>query len=152
MILKQTELFRRMKCNDIDYITFTNVQRMHATLVNSKVSKNIRNQGETLFCWAFAISTMLRQSLNLFISKLDEKLFNKNDALKKLNNSDFHRQLRNELIMIPIPKNLSNEFNQDSALNQGHYLHLAFERVNQVKGDHIGVYRLVYILKKLPFG
>ena len=119
-----------MKCYDIDYITFTNVTKMRATLLNSKVSKNIRNQGETLFCWAFAISTMLRQNLNLFIIKLDEKLFKKTDALKKLNNSDFHRQLRNELIMIPIPKNLSNEFNQDSPLNQGHYLHLAFERVN----------------------
>ena len=122
-----------MECNDLDYLTFTNVQKMHTTLLNSKVSKNIRNQGETLFCWAFATSTMLRQSLNLFISNLEEK-FNKNDALKKLNNIDFHRQLRNELIMIPIPKNLSNEFNHDSALNQGHYLHLAFERVNQVKG------------------
>ena len=121
-----------MKCNDIDYITFTNVTKVHATLLNSKVSKNIRNQGETLFCWAFSISTMLRQSLNLFISKLNEKIFNKMDALKKLNSVDFHRQLRNELIMIPIPKNLSNEFNQDSALNQGHYLHLAFERVNQI--------------------
>ena len=118
-----------MECNDIDYITFTNVQKMHATLLNSKISKNIRNQGETLFCWAFSISTMLRQSLNLFISNLEEK-FNKNDALKKLNNIDFHRQLRNELIMIPIPKNLESWYNQYSALNQGHYLHLAFERVN----------------------
>ena len=104
---------------------------MHATLLNSKVSKNIRNQGETLFCWAFAISTMLRQSLKLLLSNLDEETFNKNDTFKKLNCIDFHRQLRNELIMIPIPKNLSNEFNQDSALNQGHYIHLAFERVNQ---------------------
>ena len=119
-----------MECNDLDYLTFTNVQKMHTTLLNSKVSKNIRNQGETLFCWAFAISTMLRQSLNLFLSKLDEKLLNKNDALKKLNNIDFHRQLRNELIMIPIPKNLESWYNQYSALNQGHYLNLAFERVN----------------------
>ena len=59
-----------MECNDIDYITFTNVQKMHATLLNSKISKNIRNQGKTLFCWAFAISSMLRQSLNLFIGGL----------------------------------------------------------------------------------
>ena len=66
---------------------------MHSTILNSKVSKNIRNQGETLFCWAFAISTMLRQSLNLFISKLDEKLHNKTDALKKLNSIDLHRQI-----------------------------------------------------------
>ena len=119
-----------MECHDIDYITFTNIKQMHSTLLNSKVSKNIRNQGETLFCWAFAISTMLRQSLNLSISKLNGKLFNKTDGLKKLNSVDFHRQLRNELIMVPIPKNISNEFNQDSALNQGHYIHLAFERVN----------------------
>ena len=103
---------------------------MRATLLNSKVSKNIRNQGETLFCWAFATSTMLRQSLNLFISKLDEKLLNKTDALKKLNSIDLHRQLRNELIMIPIPKNLESWYNQYSSLNQGHYLDLAFERVN----------------------
>ena len=119
-----------MECNDIDYFTFTNVQKMRETLLNSKVSKNIRNQGETFFCWAFAISTMLRQSLNSFISKLDEKLHNKTDALKKLNSIDLHRQLRNELIMIPIPKNLESWYNQYSALNQGHYVGLAFERVN----------------------
>ena len=124
-------IFRRMNCNDLDYFTFTNIQKLQSTILNSKVSKKIRDQGETLFCWAFAISTMLRQSLNLFISNFDDNLFNKNDALKKLNSVDFHRQLRNELIMIPIPKNISNEFNQYSALNQGHYLDLAFERVNR---------------------
>ena len=114
---------------------------MHSTILNSKVSKNIRNQGETLFCWAFAISTMLRQSLNLFISKFYEKLFNKKNALKKLNSVDLHRQLRNELIMIPIPKNLSNEFNQNSALNQGHYLGLALERVRNLEN----IYRILNI-------
>ena len=124
-----------MEGYNLSYLTFTNIQKMHETLLNSKVSKNIRNQGETLFCWAFAISTMLHQSLNLFISQLDETLFNIDEALKKLNGHsgdvDFHRQLRNELIMIPIPKNLSTEYNEDSALNQGHYLDLAFERVMQ---------------------
>ena len=122
-----------MECNDIDYIIFTNVQKMQSTLLNSKVSKNIRNQGETLFCWAFAISTMLRQSLKLLLSNLDEETFNKNDAFKKLNCIDFHRQLRNELIMIPVPKNISNEFNDDSPLSQGHYLSLALERVRNLE-------------------
>ena len=118
---------------------------MHATLLNSKVSKNIRNQGETLFCWAFAISTMLRQSLNIFIrDKLISNYYNiisnisfpylfrsqrMNIALKILNSCDFHRQLRNELIMIPIPKFLSNEYNEYAPLSQGHYLNLALERV-----------------------
>ena len=138
-----------MKCNDLDYFSFTNIEKIHSTILNSKVSKNIRNQGETLFCWAFAISTMLRQSLNLLISKLMrkhstklmKKTFNKNDALKKLNSVDLHRQLRNELIMIPIPKNLSNEFNQNSALNQGHYLGLALERVRNLEN----IYRILNI-------
>ena len=31
--------------------------------------------------------------------------------------------------MIPIPKNLSTEYNEESSLNQGHYLDMAFERV-----------------------
>ena len=91
-----------MECKDLDYITITNVQKMHSTLLNSKVSKNIRNQGETLFCWAFATSTMLRVSLNLLLSDVEHENLDK--ALSKLNSDDFHRQLRNELIMIPIPK------------------------------------------------
>ena len=118
-----------MECNDLDYISFTNIQKIHATILNSKVSKNIRNQGETLFCWAFAISTMLRQSLNLFI----EEHFNpqkKNIALKKLNSDDFHRQLRNELIMIPIPKLMSTEYNQEAPLSQAHFVFMALERVS----------------------
>ena len=100
---------------------------MHTTILNSKVSKNIRNQGETLFCWAFAISTMLRQSLNLLLREVDHE--NKKIVLSKLKSNDFHRQLRNELIMIPIPKILSSEYNVDSPLCQGHYLNMALERV-----------------------
>ena len=118
-----------MECNDIDYITFTNVQKMHATILNSKVSKNIRNQGETLFCWAFAISTMLRQSLNLFLKNF-VNVKNMDLALNKLNSNDFHRQLRNELIMIPIPKFLSTEYNRKAPLSQAHFLFMALERVN----------------------
>ena len=285
-----------MKCNDLSYVTFTNIKKMHETLLNSKVSKQIRHQGKTLFCWAFAISTMLRQSLNLFISHIDESSIQKDGALKKLNgvatfslekessdstsdnsehqegnleiydieidnvstenddmermnqessdidcadtdesddsvkidkivdffrpllselskleidsgvkkraetnsvdeeiddiddlqlllsqmddtqrhlterifsnlfdsddedsietvstdsfeaenaeknstvtdsvSMDFHRQLRNELVMIPIPKSPSHEFNEESPLAQGHYLHMAFERVRNLE-------------------
>ena len=118
-----------MECNDLDYVTFTNIQKMHSSILNSKVSKNIRNQGETLFCWAFAISTMLRQSLNSFIRGLIN--LKNEEALKKLNSDDFHRQLRNELIMIPIPKILSTEYNSEAPFSQGHYLEMAFERVRK---------------------
>ena len=121
-----------MECNDLYYLTFTNIQKMHETLLNSKVSKNIRNQGETLFCWAFATSTMLRQSLNLFLKDMIN-FENMDIALGKLNSDDFHRQLRNELIMIPIPKILSNEHNGEAPLSQGHYLDLALERVSCCK-------------------
>ena len=103
---------------------------MHGSILNSKVSKNIRNQGKTLFCWAFSISTMIRQSLNLSINQLKSDRLKIDEALTKLNGIDFHRQLRNELIMIPIPKNLSREHNVISPLNQGHYLDMAFERVS----------------------
>ena len=57
----------------------------------------------------------------------------KNDALQKLNSDDFHRQLRNELIMIPIPKILSTEYNEEAPLSQGHYLNMALERVSCCK-------------------
>ena len=101
---------------------------MHSTLLNSKVSKNIRNQGETFFCWAFATSTMLRVSLNLLLRDVVHEKLEK--ALAKFNCDEFHRQLRNELIMIPIPKSLSNEYNEDEPLSQGHYLKMALERVS----------------------
>ena len=117
-----------MECNDLEYITITNIQKMHSTLLNSKVSKNIRDQGETLFCWAFATSTMLRVSLNLLLRDVEHENLDK--ALAKLNSDDFHRQLRNELIMIPIPKILSNEFNKEAPLSQGHYVDMALERVS----------------------
>ena len=90
-----------------------------------------------MFCWAFAISTMLRQSLNTFFQKLDLEALGveafEEDVLKKLNGDDFHRQLRNELIMTPIPKHFSNEYIAESPLSQGHYLDMAFEKVNHVK-------------------
>ena len=131
-----------MECNNLDYITFTNVQKMHSTLLNSKVSKIIRNQGETLFCWAFASSTMLRQSLNLLLRHVEHQKMD--GALAKLNSDDFHRQLRNELIMIPVPKILSTEYNEEAPLSQGHYLKKALERVSCDMGVQIPVIHIVY--------
>ena len=111
---------------------------MYDTLLNSKVSKDIHDQGESLFCWAFAISSMIRQSLKLFIRGLKSRIYDDineaiskiglwSEALEKLKNPNFHRQLRNELIMLPIPKikRIST-----TSLDQGHYLLLAIERVS----------------------
>ena len=110
---------------------------MHAILSNSKVSNNIRSQGETLFCWTTATSIMLRRSLYHFLKKFIN-LYNMDAALKKLNSDDFIRQLRFELMMIPIPKLLSNEYKPP--VYQGRYLtylDIAFERVshfNRLRG------------------
>ena len=130
--------FRNIECNDFNGPTSPSLSTIYDTLLNSKVSKNIHDQGESLFCWAFAISTMIRQSLNLFIRSLkNEKYDNIHEAiskmellasaLTKLNSKNFHRQLRNELIMLPIPK-LKRK--ADSPLDQGHFLLLAIERVS----------------------
>lgn len=59
--------------------------------------------GETSFCWAFSISSMLRQSLKLFI-KTQLSTTRTQAALRKLEENEFHKRLRNELIMLPIPK------------------------------------------------
>ena len=75
---------------------------------------------------------MLRQSLNIFLQNF-ANLEYMDVALNKLNSNEFHRQLRNELIMIPIPKILSNEYNAYAPLSQGHYLFMAVERVSYFK-------------------
>ena len=109
------------------------------TFLNSKASKDIHDQGKSLFCWAFAISSMIRQSLKLFIRGLKSRVYDDIDeavsksilwseALTRLKDKNFHRQLRNELIMLPIPK-IKRRF--ETPLDQGHYLDLAIERVSQ---------------------
>ena len=130
--------FRNMDCNDLNLPTMPNISTMYDTLLNSKVSKDIHDQGESLFCWAFAISSMIRQSLKLFIRGLKTRMYDDineaisklslwSEALEKLKNPNFHRQLRNELIMLPIPKIKRRSI---TPLDQGHYLLLAIERVS----------------------
>ena len=115
-----------------------NISTMYDTLLNSKVSKDIHDQGESLFCWAFAISSMIRQSLKLFIRGLKTRTYDDineaisksilwSEALERLKDKNFHRQLRNELIMLPIPK---IKRRSETPLDQGHYLTLAIERVS----------------------
>ena len=65
--------------------------------------KYLKLLGETSFCWAFSISSMLRQSLKFFIKTLLPTLRTQ-AALRKLDENEFHKKLRKELIMLPIPK------------------------------------------------
>ena len=94
---------------------------------NRQVSKNIHHQGETNFCWAFAISSMLRNSL-LKYGKCDAQLVK---AIK------FHKRLRNEIIMGPIPKakyfdfkNSTSQRKNEIIAAQGHIVTSAIERVS----------------------
>ena len=68
----------------------------------SQITSNVF-LGETALDWAFAISSMLQQSLTLFITTLLPKS-RTHAALQKLKENKFHIRLRNELIMLPIPK------------------------------------------------
>ena len=91
-----------------------------------QVSKNIHHQGETMFCWAYAISSMLRNSL-LRYGKV-------NITLVKA--ADFHKRLRNEIIMGPVPKakyfdlkNATRDRKDEIIRAQGHIVTSAIERV-----------------------
>ena len=96
--------------------------------------------GETYLCWAFAISSMLRQSLKVFVNSLDrssritEKV--KQAAFEILKSSKFHRRLRSELVMMPIPKPITDEAKKadESYLKlQGHHVASAINRVSNKK-------------------
>ena len=47
---------------------------------------------------------MLRQSLKTFLKKTFPVTSFGFNALRKINENEFHKRLRNELIMLPIPK------------------------------------------------
>ena len=94
---------------------------------NCQVSKNIHHQGETNFCWAFAISSMLCNSL-LECGKCNSKL---------VRATNFHKRLRNEIIMGPIPKakyfdfkNSTSQRKNEIISAQGHIVTSAIERVS----------------------
>ena len=111
----------------ISAATQANDQVLRNTIVHSKVSRQIHEQGATLFCWAFAISSMIRQSLIMSLEKFsscDPLVLH--SALENLKRNEFHKKLRNELIMLPIPK-----VNHQSPINGGaHFLERAIERVS----------------------
>ena len=67
---------------------------------------------------------MLRQSLKIFLKSLPMSA-NVQNALQKVQENDFHKRLRNELTMLPIPK--AKFFNNDK---QGHHLQCAISRVS----------------------
>ena len=114
--------FRSLTFGLITAATQTKDQVLRNSILHSKVSRHIHEQGKTLFCWAFAISSMIRQSLITSLENFtscDPQIIN--FALENLKQNAFHKKLRNELIMLPIPK-----INDQGS----HYLERAVERVS----------------------
>ena len=83
---------------------------------------------------------MLRQSLKMFLKSLSTSA-NVLSALQKVNENEFHKRLRNELIMIPIPKANFNalkvpmgaslqDYKDEIIEKQAHVLHDAIIRVS----------------------
>ena len=83
---------------------------------------------------------MLRQSLTIFLKTFPSS-FNVQRALRKIQDNEFHKRLRNELIMLPIPKAKffsrkvptgvnPADFEDEIIEKQAHVLNCAIDRVS----------------------
>ena len=111
---------------------------------NSNLSAMLRTQGNlgktfnifilfsgaSYLCWAYSCASMLRASCLILIKKLfqagkiDEE--RKNKCLKLINYPEVHREIRNLIAMILVPKKLHVNDNSQAA-----YLRAAVSRVSQ---------------------
>ena len=89
---------------------------------------------------------MLRQSLKLFLKALPAS-FNTQPALQKIEENEFHKRLRNELIMLPIPKAKffirkvptgvnPADFEDEIIEKQTHVLNCAIDRVSHNQSSY----------------
>ena len=83
---------------------------------------------------------MLRQGLKIFLKSLPTSADVQN-ALQKIDENEFHKRLRNEIIMLPIPKTKFNarkvptgmnpsDFENEIIEKQTHVLQCAISRVS----------------------
>ena len=118
--------------------TSVGLQLFRSSILNSKVSKQIHDQQETSLCWAFALATMLRSSLKVF---LESRIQSSTAILKSVDSNCFHKRLRREIIMMSIPKPLiikykmiehsnKEDFQDEIIDKQFHNLKLAVLRVS----------------------
>ena len=113
-------------------------QRFRSSILNSEVSKQIHDQQETSLCWAFALATMLRSSLKVFLKSRMQSGF---ASVQTVDSNRFHKRLRREIIMMSIPKPLiikykmiehpnKEDFQDEIIDKQYHNLKLAVLRVS----------------------
>ena len=83
--------------------------------LNSQISQNIHDQGQSYLCWAYSCSTMIRRSLIYFFMNhkddldLNLTIEEKCDLEYEIKSNKFHFILRNQILMNPIPKRLKKE-------------------------------------------
>ena len=87
---------------------------------------------------------MLRQSLKIFLKSLPTSS-NVQNALQKIKENDFHKRLRNELIMLPIPKAKFFDRKVPSGVNRQNFeeeiiekqVHVLQSAISRVSLSHI---------------
>ena len=104
---------------------------------------------------------MLRQSLKRFLQSLPCTLRNQ-AALQKVDENEFHKRLRNELIMLPIPKAKffdrkvptgvdRNDFKELIIEKQTHILHCAISRVRNSSKISLDILNYVQDLNHINY-
>merc|ERR1712113_461674 len=77
-------------------------------MLNSRMSRHIHSQGDSSLCWAFSGASMIRRSLVEFFHQHNGHLTiqEKSEAEAYVKDDSFHRILRMQIVMNPIPKRL----------------------------------------------
>ena len=89
---------------------------------------------------------MLRHSLKIFLKSLSMSS-NVQNALQKVEENDFHKRLRNELIMLPIPKAKFFDRKVPSGVNRQDFEDEIIEKQAHVLQSAISRVSLIYIRK-----
>ena len=134
-------LFSLFSYKTLSQATSTGHQYFRSSIINSNISKQIHDQQETSLCWAFALSTMLRSSLIIYFRSKTNLAISKNLAISFAMSNEFHKRLRREITMMPIPKpsvikykminhSTPEKFQDNVIAKQHHNLKLAILRVS----------------------
>ena len=93
---------------------------------------NVYFVGESNLCWAYSIATMIRHSLLRFFeqNRGNVDAATQQNVLNRLRSNEFHFYLRNELIMVPIPKRVQRNLQNHQRDSETHDVYAALLRVN----------------------
>ena len=109
--------------------TVFNVHSLHLTFDSFLIKLETVLKGESAYvCWAFSCATMVRTECRRLINylfirgKINE--FKKNECLEYINKEDTHKEIRNLVMMLLLPKRLHFD-----GAHQAAFLRAAVSRV-----------------------